>query len=80
MYIFEEYGAFNKNESPIFVFSMFFVSKGNILDVLFYFTSACVNCRVGAVKRLRVLHHSVDYIIYISLGSLSHFWLLVNTA
>ena len=41
-------------------FCVFFVSKGNLLG--FYFTLACVECRVATVKRLPVLHHSADYI------------------
>ena len=30
---------------------------------LFYFTAAGVKCRVAAVQRLPVLHHSADYIL-----------------
>ena len=32
---------------------------------LFYFTAAGVKCRVAAVKRLPVLHHSADYINFL---------------
>ena len=47
---------------------MFFVSKGSLLDFYFtYFTAAGVKCRVAAVKRLPVLHHSADH-IFISFG------------
>ena len=41
-------------------FSVLSVSKGNLLD--FYFTS--LQLVLSAVKRLRVLHQSVDYIFY----------------
>ena len=41
--------------------NVLFVSKGIIL-LLFYYTAAGVKCHVAAVKRLRVLHHSADYI------------------
>ena len=45
------------------------------LLVFFYFTGASVKCRVAAVKRHPILHHSADYIL-LSLGLLSPFWLI----
>ena len=39
------------------VSDLFFVSKGNLLDFFFFFTSL-------QVKRLPVLQHSVDYISF----------------
>ena len=45
-------------------FCMLLCFKGNLLDFfLFYFTAACVKCRLVAVKRLSVIHHSADCIL-----------------
>ena len=42
---------------------------------LFYYTAAGVRCRVAAVERLAILHHSADYISF-PLGSLGPLWYL----
>ena len=57
----------NKTESPIFILLHVLCFHRQPFRFLFYFNAADVKCRVAAVKRLPVLHHSADYIL-ISFG------------
>ena len=41
------------------------VTKGNLLNFLFYFTAASVKCHMAAVISLLLLHHSADYINFL---------------
>ena len=41
------------------------------MNVLFYFTAACVKCHEAVVKRLFVVHQSADY-IFIFFGITEH--------
>ena len=58
----------NKTESAFFVSLMFFLHPKDLHSKLI----GVVLCRVGAVKRLPVHHHSADYIFSGLLGSLAH--------
>ena len=59
---------FNKTESPNFVLMCVLCFQRQPVRFLFYFTAAGVSCRVAAVNRLPVLHHSADY-TFISFGT-----------
>ena len=54
----------NKTESPILVLLCVLCFQRQSFRFLFYFTADGVKCRVAAIKRLPVLHHSADYIFY----------------
>ena len=54
------YKKLNKTESPIFVLLCVLCFKRQPFRFSLYFTAAGVKCRVVAVKRLPVLHHSTD--------------------
>ena len=62
----------NKTESPIFVSSMCSLLSKDLHSELIESSLQSVLCRVAAVKRLPVHHHSAEYTFFrplISLGS-----------
>ena len=61
---------FNKTESATFVSLMCFLLPEDLHSELVLFLQQLVLCRVAAVKRLYVHHHSADYIFSGSLGSM----------
>ena len=63
----------NETESAIFVSLMCSVLPENLHSELILSSLEQVLCRVAAVKRLPVHHHSADYIFSGSLGSLGSF-------
>ena len=56
-----------KSSLPVSFCCLFFVSKVSVFRYLFYCTAVGDKCRVAAVKRFPVIHHSADY-IFISFG------------
>ena len=67
-----------KTETFIFVSLMCSLLPEDLHVELILSSLQLVLCRVAAVKRLAVHHHSVDYLFSGPLGSLCSFWVSLN--
>ena len=69
--------SFKKTVYAVFIFGVFFVSKGPVLQIKFYFTKSAVKCSVAVVKRLAIFQLSAE-IFSDRLGHCAHFLYTVN--